>query len=400
MNRAVFDDLLAKIDGANTTLATLLDHSVRREAATRKSWPLLLSNCKRRRAYAESLFKTINGSRVACQCSEKHYVYLQLPNNPHQYQDIAESEVQYQLQLNFSNNRSMNLYPHLHWTNVLFGSRQAKEPIHDDKLPINNTHNGGPNARKLKVRFDIPLVEANQAPPREQNEPFLSPIDNFCSSIGMDHVKKDQWENKGSIPNTLEPTTEFTMHAVKKTPIPAPSKHLRQSISELSRYDRLRIAASLACCVIQISGNWLSSWWDSTNILLAPDGDDCSILPNSVYLSWPLVLSESHPGKNNILLPLGCALMELSLAKPLGSIIALRNENLDQDNITNMVLPLISKVYLESGTQYGDAVESCLSRTTTNPMGQQEMVNERVFDRIIAPLLNDLVNFEGGHKIR
>jgi hypothetical protein len=62
---------------------------------------------------------------LACQCSEKHYVYLQLPSSRHEYQNIAESEVQYQLTLNFSNRRSIYLDPHLHWTQVLFGSRRA-----------------------------------------------------------------------------------------------------------------------------------------------------------------------------------------------------------------------------------------------------------------------------------
>lgn len=92
--------------------------------------------------------------------------------------------------------------------------------------------------------------------------------------------------------------------------------------------------------------------------------------------------------------------MELILAKPLRTVLALRDVDLDQNTITNTASRLISKVYLESGTHYGNAVESCLLKATANPMGQTEKVNERVFGKIIAPVLNDLVNFEGGHKTR
>lgn len=43
-----------------------------------------------------------DGSRLMCERPESHYVYLQLPGNPHEYEDLpTKSEVQSQLPLNF-----------------------------------------------------------------------------------------------------------------------------------------------------------------------------------------------------------------------------------------------------------------------------------------------------------
>ena len=53
---------------------------------------------------------------------------------------------------------------------------------------------------------------------------------------------------------------------------------------------------------------------------------------------------------------------------------------------------LIKTVYMESGTNYADAVSSCLSWSA---LSLENRFEERVFDTIVSPLLKDLANFEG-----
>ena len=99
---------------------------------------------------------------------------------------------------------------------------------------------------------------------------------------------------------------------------------------------------------------------------------------------------------NNLLLPLGLALVELSLGKSLGSLVIPEDVHQDIDVMRrNMASRLVPKVFLESGTHCGEAVESCFSWSSSNSLCADRGVGERVFDRIISPLLRDLVNFEG-----
>jgi hypothetical protein len=130
-----------------------------------------------------------------------------------------------------------------------------------------------------------------------------------------------------------------------------------------------------------------------------------------VYLSWPLSIPGTdtdtdtgdrvpamRQGANNpnLLLPLGLALVELSLGKPLGLLFIPEDEDRDVERTRrNTASRLIPKVYLESGVPYGEAVESCLSWSSAHSLCVDRGVEERVFERIISPLLRDLVNFEG-----
>lgn len=73
-------------------------------------------------------------------------------------------------------------------------------------------------------------------------------------------------------------------------------------------------------------------------------------------------------------------------------------EDEDQDTRAtqfNTASRLITKVYLESGIHYGDAVSSCLSGSPRELLCLQGGLDERIFDNITSPLLRDLVNFEG-----
>jgi hypothetical protein len=241
---------------------------------------------------------------------------------------------------------------------------------------------------------------------------ICSATDDFCSSLCITEAElikeptKSKWTTTGMISSHLDDPFHYIMHASTKIPSPTPPKPLKEVISQISRHDCLHIAAGLACGVIQYCGNWLKSRWDSSDVHLTAHKDGCDILLDSVYLSWPLSIpntdtdSKTVPtirqGNNNLLLPLGLALVELSLGKSLGSLLRPEDEDWDTERTRrNTASRLVPKVYLESGVPYGEAVESCLSWSSAHSLCVDRGVEGRVFERIISPLLRDLVNFEG-----
>ncbi|KAL3487322.1 hypothetical protein BJX62DRAFT_241137 [Aspergillus germanicus] len=94
-----------------------------------------------------------------------------------------------------------------------------------------------------------------------------------------------------------------------------------QGSTELSRGDRLYLAAVLACSILQLHGSWLKQEWGTKGVLFAADPQHGSTFFDHTYLLWPVMgmnthdarsMSGSHRIQNEILLPLAVALIELS----------------------------------------------------------------------------------------
>lgn len=259
--------------------------------------------------------------------------------------------------------------------------------------------------KKLNVRFDIAPVEEAQPSTKCREALSFSPIQDFCSSLCVAASRVERQESLGYISNELDASLNYTMHAVKILPKHVPQRPLRDALVRISRRDRLHIAAGLACGVIQYSGNWLKPWWDISDVHLAATSDGSSVLLDDLYLVWPLATiskmqeprDDGHPNLgDNRLLPLGLALVELSLKKPLRTLLDLEEEDHDI-LVTNFKTAswLVDEVHKESGTNYADAVHSCLSWST---LYFETRFEERVFDTIISPLLKDLIHFEGSTR--
>ncbi|KAJ5875281.1 uncharacterized protein N7473_012628 [Penicillium subrubescens] len=103
----------------------------------------------------------------------------------------------------------------------------------------------------------------------------------------------------------------------------------------------------------------------------------------------------NHPeGENNRLLPLGLALVELSLGKPVRTLLNPGDDEGEDILVTKVrtVSRLVRMVYMESGTNYAEALNNCLS--WSGPCLEKNF-EEKVFKNMVSPLLKDLVNFEG-----
>src|SRR3954453_20201099 len=140
LSRAVYEDLLTKIDGANAILKVLLDQSLHQEETRNKKrhpLPRLLQQYQRRRKHAEALFKTIFGAYWRCQCSEQHCVHLQLPTNP--LGSPKESEIQSKLHINFSNTGKTDNHSWT-WTEVIFEPWQDENFLSVTSLSLQEPH--------------------------------------------------------------------------------------------------------------------------------------------------------------------------------------------------------------------------------------------------------------------
>ncbi|KAJ5400757.1 hypothetical protein N7465_011246 [Penicillium sp. CMV-2018d] len=409
LSKAVYDDLLVKIDGTNTILKTLVDHSFHLEDTKkrRQGWGYLLKRYQKARKHAEGLFKAIiGGSYWGCQCKNHHCVHLQLQINSlwstEEYPD-SDFDARSEFRMIFSNTKEADLTCLWTWTEVVFEPWQVEEIVTLASLSLHDEPKSY-RQKKPRVQFDMPPVEEARSSEKRREALSAPPIQDFCSSLCVAESDIGRRRSIGSISNDLDASVKYTMHAVKILPKSIPQKPLREVLSHISRRDRLHIATALACGMIQFGGNWLKSWWDISDVYLAATSDDGgNVLLDNLYLSWPLSTTDTIPGpRNNTkyshfgenrLLPLGLALVELSLGKSLQTLLDLEDGN--QDTLVSRINTaswLVKMVYMESGTNYADVVNSCLS---WSGLCLEKKFEERVFDTIVSPLLKDLGNFEG-----
>jgi hypothetical protein len=198
----------------------------------------------------------------------------------------------------------------------------------------------------------------------------------------------------------------YKMRPVRCSQQAVPLRTLHEALPASNRRDRLYIAAGLACSVIQYHGNWLKPQWSCCDIHLPTEyNGDADTPPENLYISWPLesqllpldhINNSSTPLiRNHILFPLALALTELSLGKTL---VSLQVPEDDKGDIASTqfhtALRLLSKVYRESGSNYHDAVHTCLFWPSVDgPCFGNEHFEEKVFSAVVAPLLRDLVHF-------
>ncbi|KAJ5725634.1 uncharacterized protein N7483_006991 [Penicillium malachiteum] len=405
LDRAVYEDLLAKITEINTVLKTLIDQSDLREdnKKKRQTWHYLLKRYQKARRHAQGLFKAITGGNYwQCPCKEQHCVHIQLQTNPldstDEYFD-REVDTQSQFKMIFSNANQTTQASLWTWTEVEFEPWQVEEIVKIASLSLHEDTVSN-NQKRRRVQFDIPSARETLSLKPSKEAP---PIHDFCTSLCVFRPNETRRECIGSISNELDASVKYTMHAVKTLSTPIPQRSLREVLSHISRQDRLYIATGLACGVIQFHDNWLKAWWDSSDVYLAAASDGRKVLLDSMYLSWSFSSSNTSsttgpnngphqpPPGNNRLLPLGLALVELSTGKSIQKLIDPDDENGDIP-VTKLETAsrLVEMVYKESGTNYADAVNSCLSWST---LCLEKRFEERVFETIVSPLLRDLVNF-------
>ena len=186
----------------------------------------------------------------------------------------------------------------------------------------------------------------------------------------------------------------------------------------LSRNDRLRIAVTLASSVLQLHGtSWLEPQWSSKDIFFHEKDNQASDPSyTDPYISWKLCTRNSGASGSfdtsslrnrviriEVLYALGLTLIELCFGKSLAEM-RLPEDGDPNGTMTELATAyrLSDSVYYEMGFSYGEAVRRCLKQPfdVRDMSLDNEELQEKVFDGIVTPLDNDLLNFNGGSRIK
>ncbi|RHZ45559.1 uncharacterized protein CDV56_103230 [Aspergillus thermomutatus] len=148
-----------------------------------------------------------------------------------------------------------------------------------------------------------------------------------------------------------------------------------------SRRDRLILAVNLACSVLQFHGNWLRKYWRARDIMFMKEHFDPS--------KHPYVVCDIA-GEPRLIL------VELSVCRSLESLRT--QEDADPlEAVANLktaarYLPVVE---MESGLKYGQVVERCLfGSDTVDTTSEDESMQDKVFECVIAPLVDNLCDFD------
>ena len=111
----------------------------------------------------------------------------------------------------------------------------------------------------------------------------------------------------------------------------------------------------------------------------------------------------NHMVRSEILLALGLTLVELCFGRTLTDM--RRPEDITGEETATRVATatrLHSRVYDEMGIPYGDVVRRCLFQLfdVRELSLDIEEVQQKVFDDVVTPLVDDLNNFNGTSRIR
>ena len=185
----------------------------------------------------------------------------------------------------------------------------------------------------------------------------------------------------------------------------------------MSRRDRLHLALTLASTVLQLHTTpWLNKRWGKGDILfLRQLGGSRSPLIGQPHISKSFasraITLPSHKDKapcsagpmirNKSMFDLGILLIELCFNKSLEEL----REPEDLDNgkpnaYTDFSTAnrLIQLVYNEAGNRYGDAVRRCIrcEFDQREETFESDGFRQAVYQRVVAPLEDDLRDFCGG----
>ncbi|KAL3496671.1 hypothetical protein BJX62DRAFT_103808 [Aspergillus germanicus] len=169
--------------------------------------------------------------------------------------------------------------------------------------------------------------------------------------------------------------------------------------------DRLELSIRLAWSVLHFHGNWLPEYWRSRDILFPKSlgGGTSQNALEPPYLSWDV----SQKGvatsiisaivTSRVLFPLGLALIELSLCRPICALQRPEDDNPEEAvSLLKTASRCLDAVGSESGARYGTVVRRCLYWSETRETNPDDKTFQAAFYRLVlTPLLNTIQAFDG-----
>lgn len=267
-----------------------------------------------------------------------------------------------------------------------------------------------------RVRFGLSPCQEDTCTQGNSTDEKASPIANICFALSTLARPGPERDFLGYLPDEDH---RHNLYRVRSLTQDLKFQSLEQMLSSASQVStpnlangflfsqrhRLRLAASLACSVLELHGSWLREHWRARDIKIYTE-ESASL--DSPYISWnasgevnPSHICQERNGtalvRNEILFPLGLVLVELSLCHSLES---LRTQD-DMDTVESNVhlktaSRLIPNVAMQSGIDYSRVVDRCLFWPGTKGCTMDnETMQDEVFQEIVLPLVENLRRFEG-----
>ena len=423
LSKHLYKEILDTIDNANKELREITHQNIYLEPIRHKRRsrrPLL--ELKLIRRHATSLYQVlVLGRAWKCSCNLLHMASLRLESRPNELEATNPDTlptVRFRILLSARQEEDSPWIPS-QWQEVEI------IPSIDKQIP--NAITVGPPVFNRRVRFEpnirsIATVHSSQEAAIDNDCELIA---DMCSTLCKSHEPK---KVIGFLVDEEDDKHKHYLYRAHTTIGPETrSKSLCDLLSRsergpqgalLSRNDRLRIAVTLASSVLQLDGtSWLQPQWSSKDICFHEKNSQASSPSYSYpYMCWKRCMTadivpdsldslfrRSHVIRNEVLFALGLTLIELCF----GNTIAEMHDPDDGDPNeadTEMRLAhrLCNSVYSEMGTSYGDVVRRCLYQPfdVRDMSLDNEELQQRVFDDIVTPLNDDLLNFNGKSRIR
>ena len=424
LSKNIYQEILDTIDKANKQLRDITHQNICLEPVRQKRRSKRpLAQLKLIRKHATSLYQVlIAGTAWRCSCRILHLASLRLESRTDTFEAVDMDNVQkMRFRILFSTGQEEGNPQAVSWR------YEEIEIITTLDHASSGAVNVGPQPPSSKVRFgpDPILTRMERSLSEATIGQGCKSIADICSTLCATP------ESNRAIGFLVDEEDERHKHYLYRADATIVSEAQSKSLSDLlghtgrasystslSRNDRLRIAVTLASSVLQLHGtSWLESQWRSKDIIFHERNnhasDPCYTYP---YISWKLCKGNDEISKSfdtssprnrivriEVLYALGLTLIELCFGKTLAKM-QIPEDGDSNGPMTELATAyrLADAVYYEMGVSYGDAVRRCVRQ----PFDMRDMsldneeLQEKVFDEIVRPLNDDLLNFNGGSRIR
>lgn len=404
---AVYEDLLQQIGTANDILKTLIEQAARNkkeQLSVRADIVMLSTWLQESRTNARGIYDAfMQHISLECGCHGPHGIYMTVPPIKIEADKLETSQL---FRVLFSRIGQTGSGTKWRWHEI------EVEP--KDPEPSTDITAAGYSGKDLQSRVQstapsstvttVVSAKLERPLPRTCSE---TPITYLCSSLSHIDGLGGQKRIGYLVGTSLE--THYQMRAAM-----LPYEHcfnsLQQALPRTARRDRLRLAARIACAVVQFHDTWLEHGWSISEINISSSPPESKPSRDDGLLHYSKPLSprrpetgpsdrESHYPKNlnRTLFPLGVALIELSLGESVDTLQVAEDDDADVIQAKfNTASRLLNRVYSESGSRYGDATNRCLFWPVLegSPF-ERRGLEARVAETVVEPLLQDLLYFEG-----
>ena len=422
LSKNLYKDILDTIDKANKELRDITHQNIYLEPIRQKRRSRRpLYELKLIRRHATSLYQVlVLGKAWKCSCKMLHMASLRLESRPNELEAT-----------------NADILPTVRFR-ILLSTRQEEDspwvtsqwqeveiiPSLDKNTP--NAISVGPPNFNRRVRFDPDTTSITTAHSSQEAaiDHDCELIADMCSTLCASH---DPTKVIGFLVDEEDKHKHYLYRAHTTIGPETRSKSLCSLLTRsergpqgalLSRKDRLQIAVTLASSVLQLDGtSWLQPQWSSKDIFFHEKNNQANSPSYSYpYMSWKRCMTADNVSvsldslfrrnyaiPSEVLFALGVTLIELCF----GNTIADMHDPEDGDpneagTEMRIALRLCNCVYSEMGTSYGDVVRRCLYQPFDfrDMSLDNEELQQRVFDDIVTPLNDDLINFNGKARIR